>query len=709
MNSIIELSKMAVPLIVGIVVIRSLCINRLPKQTFLALWAVAVVRLLVPFSIPSRLSIQTLGRWVSEALPKAPAVEEVIRPVVQYIPSTLEVVPKDTAALAENLPVPGPTISWLLWIWLGVAVLCAAYFAITYVISRRRFGESLPVEHEGIRRWLAQSPLRRPVQVRYTDQIISPLTYGILRPVILLPKSALYLPVERLSCILTHEYTHIRRFDALWKLVLAAVLCLHWFNPLVWVLYVLANRDIELACDEAVLRTMGDTLKSSYAMTLLGMEEKRCHSTPLYSNFSKYAIEERIHAIMKMKGTSLWGTILALALVICMTIVFATSAMAAQPEELTAGVAAIDTAVASTAPLNDYSTATMSVQEIEWYTYDEYKAWLDGEKAALQGLVGTGAKGWTASSGVFEWTQEKVDETIRMYEDMLAQIGQGLMVSKPTEGNPDVSFSMRASELMGVEAVAVEVMDAPSAAGYAVAGSAVPAMGTTAAMSMQPVTYTYASTITEAAPAETFFFSMAPAAEIGYVAETCPAYSSVATTGATARLYPTNDTVHITMTMQDAGMVSSVPVVPFTSAAADVRMATEAVPGTLATATEYQIVANVEGIPAVASRAYAVTEGSAAIQVAPMMDVQWQPATGTFAQASAEMPATARIAGVGEAATEPFFTATISVGDKVQAGIGPYSTLEALNDAVNEFCRAQVRAGLMSQAQANEILKDYVK
>ena len=82
------------------------------------------------------------------------------------------------------------------------------------------------------------------------DRISSPLTYGILHPVILLPRQNLSLPQETLDCILTHEYVHIRRFDCLLKLLLTAALCLHWLNPLVWVMYLLANRDIELCCDE---------------------------------------------------------------------------------------------------------------------------------------------------------------------------------------------------------------------------------------------------------------------------------------------------------------------------------------------------------------------------------------------------------------------------------------------------------------------------
>jgi hypothetical protein len=109
--------------------------------------------------------------------------------------------------------------------------------------------------------------------------------------------------------------------------MLAAALCAHWFNPLVWVMYVLANRDIELSCDENVVRTLGEKTKSAYALTLIGLEEQRSGLSPLVSNFAKNAIEERIVSIMKIKKTSLVGILLAVVLVAGTTTAFATAAV----------------------------------------------------------------------------------------------------------------------------------------------------------------------------------------------------------------------------------------------------------------------------------------------------------------------------------------------------------------------------------------------
>jgi hypothetical protein len=159
-----------------------------------------------------------------------------------------------------------------------------------------------------------------------SDKITVPLTYGVFRPVILLPKGLDLSDEKQLSYILTHEFVHIRRFDALTKLVATAALCAHWFNPLVWVMFILLNRDIEISCDEKVVRELGETPKSAYARMLVGMAEKKGAFSPLYSSFSRYAIEERVNAIMKNRKISMIGIWVAVALVAGTITVFATSA-----------------------------------------------------------------------------------------------------------------------------------------------------------------------------------------------------------------------------------------------------------------------------------------------------------------------------------------------------------------------------------------------
>ena len=149
------------------------------------------------------------------------------------------------------------------------------------------------------------------------------MTYGLIRPVVLLPKGV-DCDQEEVGYILLHEGTHIRHGDAWWKLFLAAALCVHWFNPLVWCMYVWANRDLERCCDESVVRRCGLEARSEYALTLLKWEERRSGLLPLCSNFGTPILKERVVFIMKLKKQSAAAVALTLALVMGTTVAFAT-------------------------------------------------------------------------------------------------------------------------------------------------------------------------------------------------------------------------------------------------------------------------------------------------------------------------------------------------------------------------------------------------
>lgn len=193
---------------------------------------------------------------------------------------------------------------------------------------------SIPDNTPYIQNWLTAHQISRPLAVRSSDLISSPLTYGILHPVILLPKKLDRNDQVALKYVLTHEYVHIRRFDAITKILFAAVLCIHWFNPFVWVMYVLANRDMELSCDAWVIRMMGAKNRSSYALMLIKMEERRNGMSALCSHFGKNAITERIEAIMKFKKATAVASALALVLVVGATTAFAASSGAWQEFDL---------------------------------------------------------------------------------------------------------------------------------------------------------------------------------------------------------------------------------------------------------------------------------------------------------------------------------------------------------------------------------------
>ena len=555
---LLQMSLAGGVMILVITVIRALAIERLPKKTFLALWAAALARLLAPVSLPSALSIYSL------LARRAPAAAEwTAVPALPDLPVAAETAAAAAAQQTASAPAAQPPV-WTI-VWAVGAAVCAVVFAVAYGRCCREFRASFPVESEVTRRWLQSHPLRRTIAIRQSGRISSPLTFGVLRPVILMPKKTDWTDETALRYVLEHEFVHIQRFDVLSKLLLIAAVCVHWFNPLVWVMYVLANRDLELSCDETVLRRFGGDVRAAYARVLIRMEAARGGFAPLCNHFGKNAIEERITAIMKTKRITIVSLGLAALLVAGTVTVFATSAQGgtsgtpaktagAFAEENAAFAGSGGTAVESGVPLQpdtDYTAAGISSEgrlwyyagqpvamiydddggiymdeeaagggylhvrrdsagvisgvdvltkeqfreledrsmnaasdttyeestlmsyvdpadgrtyysfdggktfepltdaefearfptpDVVWWTYDEYKAWLDNEKVELQSLLGQ-------TDGDYTWTQQKIDETIALYESILKDIQNGVLYSKTVDGSNDVMLSMNPADI----------------------------------------------------------------------------------------------------------------------------------------------------------------------------------------------------------------------------------------------------------------------
>lgn len=440
-----EASLSAGVMILAVLVLRTWFQERTPRRAFCLLWDIVLVRLLIPGALPSPVSIR---RWLP-----GPAAETAVSRDVQALEavvmdaglaprgewSPMVYLTEDTAACIQTVQAPAPP-DWgtiLTVLWLGIALLLAGGFFWSHLRSRRIYAASLPCREEFVLDWLAEHPLLRPVQARISDRVAAPLTYGALYPVILLPAGMDWEDRETLACVLAHEHTHIRRFDALRKAFLAAALCLHWFNPLAWVMYVLSNRDVELTCDEAVLRGGAD--RERYALALLGLEERRGRWTPFGSHFSGHALEERIKAIMKRKHISI-AALAAVLVVMCVaTAVFATAVPKDKAKIDEVVMLSSDAAVRpdpadsgrNWVNLDQYNAKYTSWSEgwqAEWWTYVDYKAWLEQERENLQGIIGE--KGYAGSTGWFTWDQKRVDEAIATYEAILADIKNGALYAK---------------------------------------------------------------------------------------------------------------------------------------------------------------------------------------------------------------------------------------------------------------------------------------
>lgn len=421
--SLLQMSFLGTVIILLIVVLRAVLINRLPKKTFLILWWIALIRLLVPFSIKSVTSIYSLLQSIySDINPVRTAQTTTFLPIHGNMPEIAN-------GLSEAMVQRTESISILSVIWLTGLLLCFGFFAVSYIKCYREFRFSLPVENDILEAWKEKHPLKRSLSIRQTETIAAPLSYGVIRPVILMPKNTEWKNIYQLRYVLEHEYVHIRRLDMLTKLIMIAAVCIHWFNPLVWVMYILFNRDLELSCDETVVRRFGMDIKSVYATALISMEEKKSGLTPLCNSFSKNAIEERIRAIMKIKKTSKFAVIISAVLVICVTGGFATSASSLEKKTETAQENG-ETTVALN-EVNIREDESLSSSDVEWWTAEEYAKWLDEEKEVLQSMIGE--KAYTGGDGWFVWTQEKVDETIALYEDNLQKIKDGMKLSKSSD------------------------------------------------------------------------------------------------------------------------------------------------------------------------------------------------------------------------------------------------------------------------------------
>ena len=476
--SLLEMSFSGAILVLMIVVVRAVAIHRFPKKIFLALWIMAVVRLLVPFSVPVPVS-SPMGAY-------SPAAENTVDPGTVHIavseshlPASGVVTGGYQSVTADNAPqaaqaVPSVSVWTALWI-AGMTVL-AGIFLLSYVKSKQEFRTALPLRNENIAKWLNEHRLKRKIEIRQFSGITAPMTYGLFRPVILLPQNTDLDNKQQLEYILFHEYVHIRHCDTALKFLATVALCVHWFNPLVWVLYILFNRDIELTCDECVIRRFGADNRSAYARTLISMEERKSFIAPFCNNFSKNAIEERIVSIMKTKKSSAAALFAAGVVVTVAAGAFITSVQANENNNASAGqsggtsLSFVQTNEGSfSAAVGSEITATsititkvgedgvtyysrdggqtwtaltdeeleqyFSITGIEWWTYEEYAEWLENEKVQLQSMIGE--RGWTSGRGDFVWTQEIVDEAIAMYEGILEDIKNGMLYSKAIYGEND--------------------------------------------------------------------------------------------------------------------------------------------------------------------------------------------------------------------------------------------------------------------------------
>lgn len=281
-------------IVIAVLILR-FCLKKAPKWVNVLLWGIVAVRLIFPFSIESALSLIPSAETVSpsimmETAPSVqtgvPALDQVINPVIDH---SLAPAP-GASANPLQIWIPVLTVIWLL----GVAALFL-YSAVSYRRLRRRVCEAVILRDN----------------IYQSENVCSPFVLGIIRPKIYLPY---HMDKREMDHVIAHEQTHIRRRDHWWKPLGFLLLTVHWFNPLLWLGYILLCRDIELACDEKVIREMGSEQRADYTQALVSCSVSRRSIAACPLAFGEVGIKERVKSVMNYKKPAFW-IILASALI----------------------------------------------------------------------------------------------------------------------------------------------------------------------------------------------------------------------------------------------------------------------------------------------------------------------------------------------------------------------------------------------------------
>jgi len=333
--NLLEMSFTAGLLILILIVLRALFLNILPKLTFPILWGIVLIRLIFPFSFNTEYSLTAflLQPFIGELQP-AEGEFSVSETMPIYLENTIAntQLANDSQVALLNLETDVDVqsvviangfetilelirMNWMINIWFVGAMVSAAFFILGYWKSYQKIRCALPVDNEFLDSWKSEQRMKRTVLFLVSDQVTTPLTVGVLKPKIILPDGMDLQDKSILGYVLAHEFYHIKRLDALWKALAVGIVCLHWFNPLVWIAFVLANRDLEISCDAWVVKKFGIHTKKMYAYVLISMAEYQSKFTPLYSSFARHAAEERIESIMKTKKTTVIGAVGAFVII----------------------------------------------------------------------------------------------------------------------------------------------------------------------------------------------------------------------------------------------------------------------------------------------------------------------------------------------------------------------------------------------------------
>ena len=294
-------------ILIAAILLARLFLRRAPRRILCIVWLLALLRLLVPFQIESFLSLQPEQPNFSTAMQTESVAPAASAPVI--LPQTQTVAPFQ-AHIQNEVPAPEPTRSVdyaqiISVVWCVVTCGFVLYGIVSYLIFKIKVGNVI-VQPNGIKECAA---------------INNAFLVGLFRPVIYLPADLS--PRER-ELILAHEQTHIVHGDNWWKILSFLCLCLHWYNPAVWICFHVFNKDIEIACDEKVVRNLDAASRKTYSLALLRFSQKTRVPYLPSSSFAKINLKERIRCILSYKKPRFWITGVAVLLTVVIAVCFLT-------------------------------------------------------------------------------------------------------------------------------------------------------------------------------------------------------------------------------------------------------------------------------------------------------------------------------------------------------------------------------------------------
>lgn len=298
-------------LIVFILVLRKIAVYKLPRKTFAILWKIVLLRLLIPVTIKL-----PVPEFLVSVKDKLKLTENAL--ITSAVTKGMEGSVNSGEIIAKKSAIGIVVFS----IWMAVTGVLFLLFMINYMRSRKHVNEAMPSNNDYARRWLRHQRIRRKVRLLSFDRITSPVTVGVLSPRIILPKTMEADRGKRLNYVLFHEMIHIRRFDIVWKLLSMIAVCIHWYNPFVWIMYKQFNKDIETACDEGVIEVFGNEAKPDYAYAIIQLMEKKPQAAFLYNGFGEKPVEERIVSIMKLGKKTKTSMTVSITVIMMSLIVF---------------------------------------------------------------------------------------------------------------------------------------------------------------------------------------------------------------------------------------------------------------------------------------------------------------------------------------------------------------------------------------------------